>query len=450
MFDLVDVALQRFKQIVSSERGSKNRSEQLISWISRDVAAVVEELLRRPDFRKLVRWPIDRLMRGSSSQERLIVERVDAALVNHAKSLVAVTEDPWLRDRLAGRGAYPGYLPRHRADPNEPFGLPAIRSIAERQWRDLVSEQDYFGPSAELNLNPIGNPSARSAQMGEFLPMLREDLTLPDDHMTGMMLRRIELMASELHLFSVRCQNVLRRENRSIKNWSVVDETGGTLHQSRLALEQAVTCGPGARMRCAAIGLLQIYSEFCASPELRVLGLPPHCRPLHHFRFWMPRSDPAIPERIAAALILVIPLCRRSLTTDEVLEEAIRTHRFVMIASIGIRRLFLEGAESAAPWHANTGLWDLLWALADKARGGKAVDSFDLGEHATSRALACRINRLKSLLPALAPFINDAGRGTYRLALKAGEIYLGILSNDDKLEESKTTERPFLAVAMAE
>ena len=40
---------------------SQSQADSLVEWLEREIGSVVTPLLDRPDFRKRVRWPIERL-----------------------------------------------------------------------------------------------------------------------------------------------------------------------------------------------------------------------------------------------------------------------------------------------------------------------------------------------------------------------------------------------------
>jgi hypothetical protein len=81
--DRLEHALRRWQRILpaAGQLVSQRDGEAWADWLDRDVCPVIEELLKRPDFRKMARWSLDNVLAGSQTEPRRLIETIEAALI---------------------------------------------------------------------------------------------------------------------------------------------------------------------------------------------------------------------------------------------------------------------------------------------------------------------------------------------------------------------------------
>jgi len=420
MLSQLEVACRQFEEIRKRDHGGAVGfvARELAGWLTKDVVPVVAQLIRRRDFQEQARWSLEHLVAGSKADVRRQIEATDGAIVKHAAALAALAALPAVQERLAQLTPLPG---EPSSTDGMPAGLAAVQTISRRPWHDLAAGRDFFAREAGLNLVPI--PGQRPPQFVDFVPGFDVYLRLPGDYVADMVLRRVKFWCESLHPIYVRWRGVATGPLGSEPSFQEVQKTVVSLNEHHEELQGMLT-GPAAAQREACAALVQVYAEYCPKPELQWLNLPRGSSMRGHLQHWLAQhSEIAIADRIAGALARVAQGGGRQRTLAEKLQDAAQKHTLVLGAEPGHRYLFWKNEPVKGPWN-QAALWDTLCALVLKAKRGETIDRFDVGPKVTKHALACRITRLKNVLPReLAARISDAGRGTYSLDVPADEIY---------------------------
>lgn len=446
MPDRIEIALRRFESIRrrNGEVVLPTRlGKELSSWAHDEVCAVVEDAIQRPDFRRLSRWSIDNLSPHAKSEARRLVERVDAALVQGAQQLAALTRKALLRDALAEdcererEFATSSTGTSRRSSSTTPVATVAD-FVAARPWHDLVSIRDFFGYVAELNLldrTAWLGPNSEKIQIGEFLPYANPVLKRPGDLIARSMFIRIDYWLDGLRRLLVRCDGLLAAPTG--KMTKLRTELRATLNDVQAPLqklEEACSHAPEVRMREAAMRLLQLYTAFRPSASLAWLGLDSQPMTIPGLlRYDLEkRADLDLADAIAAALTEIAPLYRTGLDPDETIAEKARSLPLVLIYGPGRRELYWQGTLCDIDWGKRKRAFTLLVALAEKAKRGQAVDECDdLG--VSLKDARSDLNRLlpKSMRPVI-----QVRQKAYKLNLPADDIYVGRFDQEDRLSEA--------------
>ena len=102
MLDRLEAAVRDYDRVREAGCNDSLRGAEALSfWIQDKVCPVVDQLLARPDFRKLARWPLDQLTEQANTEPRHLVENVENALVASAKRLVDLSQTPVLQRFIA-------------------------------------------------------------------------------------------------------------------------------------------------------------------------------------------------------------------------------------------------------------------------------------------------------------------------------------------------------------
>lgn len=100
--DQITPAICLFRQISlePSELVGASTLRKLRVWLSDDVGRVVDELARRPTFREHAAWVIHALQKDSDSEERRVVNDLEAALHDAAKAYVKLLNNQRITAQL--------------------------------------------------------------------------------------------------------------------------------------------------------------------------------------------------------------------------------------------------------------------------------------------------------------------------------------------------------------
>ena len=447
MLDQLEMAIRRYEQIAPHPGSdmTTTQADQLSDWLERQVGRITEALLTRPGFRCRVRWPIERLTGASDCPEREAVMAVDKSLVRYASALRSLAHTDVISRQLLRLGRYgveveegdPSALdetPEDSSLPRTPLGLRGVEFIASRPWRDLASPWDYFHPTSQFNLT-----ESDGVLWAQFLPFLNRQLRVPGDFVTRCLEIRIDYWRDMLDRFFIRCDTARQRANVELgTRWTELNALRSELKVRIEGLRQLSLLGQEACVRDSCVALLQIHAGFHQDTDLSWLGtvarmvanvsdIPYRVKRRHEWE---------VPERAAAALIDIADIVRHQ-PPEDLIDEMKATRRLVLIEEQ--RQGFLDGLpieahDQLVNWDGRDNLmWELLWTLADRARIRRSVDCYCLSnpnaraaqEPPSVQAVKDRRSNLKKLIvPELNGLIVDAGRGTYRMELKADHICL--------------------------
>lgn len=446
MPDRLDSALRRFELIRarSDDVGAPLRlGRELSHWAQEEVCAVVEEAVRRPDFRRLARWSLDHLTPNAKTEARQLVEAVDHALVEGAAQLAALTRKPPLSLALTEalqNGEAPSRRSRDRA-PSAPRSTPPTVAdfVAGRPWRDLVSIYDYFGYVGELNLADRSawlGPDSQQAQLAEFTPFINPTLKLPGDLIARSLFIRIEYWQSHLQKFMVHCDNLLaRRSPRMTKARTALRSALQGISPAVQRLENVCRHAADVRLREATVKLLQMFAAY--RPRADFTWLNPGDYAPEQAGIWRyhleHRADLDIADDVAAALREIAPLFRSELDPDLVIEEKVRQLPLVVIDGLGRREVYWKNSLCDVDWDRHKRAFTLLRTLVEKGKRGLGVDAADdLGI-----SLKDAKGDLTKFLPEPLSSLIQVRQATYKLNLPADKMYLGSFGQEDRLEEVK-------------
>lgn len=206
MVDGWDLARRKYDQIApdTSAPMTRAQSEQLIQWLKSDVYHLTSSVLNHPGFRRRALWPLEKLSRGSASEERILVMNVERSLVQFAQSLLKFAERNEIRELLHRLGEHLEEL----ETPTTPIGLSQVRFLSTSPWKDLVSIADYFGPVAQFNYRE--DDTEQWAISGSFCPDQRSSATATGTRHTSAtrLCGSIENTAVWLHAFGSRIARI--------------------------------------------------------------------------------------------------------------------------------------------------------------------------------------------------------------------------------------------------
>jgi hypothetical protein len=457
MFDQLEMALRRYKQIAPNPSGDMNlgQADQLSDWLENDVGRIVELLFHRPGFRVRAQWSLTRLTGNIAGPEREAVIAVDKTIVHYAGRLLAFAKEDAIYEQLRQLGPYQNHVekgdPSALESPHEdsslprlPIGLRAVESIANRPWRDLASTRDFFRPTSQLNLT---EPDEFS--WGMFLSYVDPRLLVPGDYISRCTEIRIKFWLDSLQQLFIRCHTALPNTAGDLKAaWAELSEVRSQFNSSFDALRQLCFQGDEARLRDSCVALLQIYVGFHSNADLSWLGeVAAMARTAgdipHRVKY---RHEWHVPERATAALVDIAEMVRNQ-PPEDLIEEMKATKRLVLIEEQ--RTGYFDGipielANQDAQWHVlGSNAWELLWTLADRASVGRLVDPDSLSnpkaletqQPPTVQAVKDRRSLLKKrIVRELNDLIVSAGPGSYRLKLERSEICLLGWTSDEYID----------------
>jgi hypothetical protein len=418
--------------------------------VERDVTPVVRELLLRSAFQAQARWPIDHLVAGASSNERSLVEAIDAGLVAAGRLFTELRERPGIAAALDARPLASGQAAAHDCDQgvdpesardsSPPFGDPP-RILAGRPWHDLACAADYFGPTCDLNLierEAWLGPDAHAVQIAELVPYFNSALQPLGDYVTQMLLLRIEYWQHQLQLLYARYDALSRDEHGGEDLiWGTLQECRQKLAADLASLREACRGGTSFKTREACIILVQIYAACWPKVDFCWLGpAAPFSQQAARICDRIKKQhDAAIPEQIAAALAEVAGMYRAETDPESIIQEACQTQPLVLVEGPGRREVYWKGKRLNTDWQRHGAPWTLLVLLAERHRAGVGADTIDAADSARRFSIKDARSRLKILVPRdLTDCIVPAGRRTYKLQLAPTAVRLLRFTSSEQIE----------------
>jgi hypothetical protein len=313
-----------------------------------------------------------------------------------------------------------------------------VQSIADRDWKDLVCDEDFFLPRGGTD----GDPNWRSFKVtkgrkgntrktvtdGAFVHELNPELPPIGDNVRHCLFRRIEIHSNALVRFQARCQRATGGPSGEKSKVSDVEKTSSKLRLSIEKLHAALDVGEHNRLRESCTVLAQVYVAFAPNPDVGWLGLPDHV--VAEGRVWVGGRAQVVKtsdfyDRIVVALRDLSTLYAGTRSEQSERDKAIADGGLVLTDEPGA---FWEGHRLDVDWSKHRVPWILLWRLAGKARTGQVVVSTDVYDDVPgSSTMARNVHSLKRLLKGtLIGHIKPGaiGRETYRLNLSPDRITL--------------------------
>jgi hypothetical protein len=278
------------------------------------------------------------------------------------------------------------------------------------------------------------------------------------------MLMRVNYFVKNLHLVWDRYFPRLAG-----KSDSTVSRIAEQLFALRVELDEAVdrlqfACHVNneAKLRDAAVTLVQVLAAYAVNPDLDWLGCPANwpqaSGPLVRQIIWSTadrcpldltsRTESPVPKPVRLGSLPVIQGIAMSLalmrdiwlrpTESEDLVEWLRRERRLVIVDRRPRLVYLDGRQlTNLNWDRNSKIWDFVWKLAQRAQLEMPVSADELvdPEAQSTRAVANLKSRLCKAVPEFAALIVDVPPRGYRLELSPIEIGMLELSNDEQLVE---------------
>jgi len=446
MWGRLDFSLRRYEQLPHGRDGANSTltGAAYSSWLRDEVCPTVQQLILRPDFRRLACWPLDHLQQGARTPERRLIEAVECELLAAAGRLIEIMDGPGVREALAVENRALAEAVECAAEEVVGAAEPVVRQIkrparvsvddswetsadliATRPWRDLMSIYDYFGPAAELNLE---QPEAgltqgeRRPQLAIFNAYFAPDLRLPGDYITRMLRIRIEHWYTSLQRLTVRCQAVLRQQNAPQHVHAALRTCLGRLPAAIRELDAALTYDAQAKLRQACMCLVQVYAACHTTDQLTWLGAAAEMRSgASHFVYHVERrANRELVDRIASSLAELAEFSRSQVPPQLIIQERVDDTPLVLVQSPGRNELYWQGEMVDFDVESSRSAWTMLVALVHKARRGEAVDDSDeLGI-----TLKDAKHRLKKYLPENLFTLIKSARGSHRLQLTAEQIFV--------------------------
>lgn len=456
----VELARRRYREIrpehVPTEGESiqqllQTQKEKLLTWLDDDVCTAVEDYWHRPTFREQAAWSLRTLTAGAATEGRRVVETVDRALVEYAKSLLQLATnqgaaersqelDPPIRSRIERVVKLPA--DRDLMNFDQRCGLDhvtlrtLVAEIAARFWRDLVSCDDFMWPTANwiqdscdevMQQTTPSTQELRRIQYLDFFPSFVPKLHMVGDFVGRCMVRRIQVLTENLRSFHQRCTNAVKDLVESeCPALLEIDEARTKLkeHTDRLI---SFFRGEASRIRDSCVILSQVFITFRDDADWRWLGLSD----LHiakgrcaiRGQLELLRTGELF-DRVHAALSDLHELYKNCSPAQSAIEEAIASEGLVLIAAK--QQLFWKKELVKVDWKRNTAKWNFIWHLAKKAQLGSHVIDLDVsGEAQSSSTLATLFSRCYGSLPDSLMDLIEPGpeRGSYRLNLQRNEIH---------------------------
>jgi hypothetical protein len=440
-------ALRRYDELtISSNERTLGRSERAECWLRDDVCSAVAEQVRRAEFRRLASWHRTKLAAGSKSEERALVDAIDAGLVDIARQQADILQsfgNAW-RPRKRSRTRRPdGSPPGMKVVETVVIGSPATQvsqpeqpndlrpdtllrwseNIAERPWLDLVCPNDFIRSTAELNLR---EPKRPHVQNGMFVSLLNPNLRAIGDQIARSMKVRIEWFEETLR----RIQSILREKNDArmcVTANEVLAETWRLYRRNRDALEVALTREPEASLREACVTLVQVYAAYRLEPELDWLDLSKEelaDAPMLT-RAFQGRSMIDALDRVPFSLRQLGKLAGSDTLAERQRSDLIASKQLVV--DVLRNQAYWKGQCLDANWIRALRCFKLLSRLAEKARLGAAVCLRDIykSEFAPSNSAFPMVRRrLGRMLPPDLDgrIVTVPGNASYRLDLQPHEV----------------------------
>jgi hypothetical protein len=298
------------------------------------------------------------------------------------------------------------------------------------------------------------------------------------------MFRRIDVLSDVLHeeqqvVEAAAMAKLQRKKNKRLELGTLERLAQTTCELNKLVERLRTSCheGEGARLRDACCSLIQILAAYHANPDLGWLGV--------NASYWKVEGEiirsyvrsqgmqtfarreangtlnllgnetvslcrPEILAGVAAALVDITPLFRRSVESEELI-EALSEERRLVLVDLRPRRVYWDGVQIDQDWDINQKSWELLWALAERAQKSQPLDAEDLAEmNQEGSPVKHRRRRLKLLLDeALDNKIKPVPPKGYRLDLKPSELAMLQIKDQFGLVEVGIDQLPPITVGSA-
>ena len=416
----------------------------LRTWLEDDVIPVLSDVTRLPRFRDLATFSLRMLARGTDSNQRRAVERVDRGLIEAAQAILALVNHAQIRTRLGVQDLPQAFSAvgvievSNQIDRRTPTTtsidsnlscsdllaseIGGVQCVARRDWDDLVCASDYFSTRQEF----VEAADGTRLQRGELINSLNARLLPIGDLVARSLRRRIDVRSDMIRTLGTRTRQVL-----ADAQFGLLDERNcwiraeHELNDAIRALEALVFADADAILRDSCVILTQVYASIHPAAELDWLGLGEELVGESRGRFpslLRGHRGSTIHDRIARAIQDMGQLYRGIDPSISHLDRA--------IASGG---LVIHEPSQSAWWDGDqinfgnsTNNFNFLAALARKACRTQAVTETDLypDDSPSTSTMGNRWNRLGRCLPgSLAQLIQPGALPrSYRLLLEAQRI----------------------------
>jgi len=439
-----ELAARRYRQIVPEAILKRHEfpTEKLLDWIRGEVCSAVEEVVKRPRFQEYARWPIQNLSEGSDSKEREFIDKLHNQTTSLASTLLKSLEITQINTALAAiyppKSAVTKRKARITKDGSEMIECELeefdefswlsaqIRALAEDGPNPFVDVGDYFSPLPEY----VETEDGKTIQRGETIPSLNFRLHPVGDFVVRAMFARIDPIVDILRRVSLDCQRINSQEIQPVEKienlLETLNEQLNELESTKHGLEECLTMSRQVRLRNSCIILTQIYAAFHVQPELGWLDLSDEVVQRgtemirHRFTSW---ENAQMADRIAAAVTDLGRLYRSDELSLSEIEEAVAHKRLVL--SIDTLEYFWE---QEGPHRLTGNSWEVLQALSECARGGRAMTEKDVYGHevGSDSRLPTAVGRCLRKLPESLSDHVESGNAehSYRLNLRRHEIQI--------------------------
>jgi hypothetical protein len=417
---------------------------ELRVWLRDDVGKLVDGLARRPAFREGATWPLHVLGRDSKSVERKVVDNLETALLNAAKTCTKMLGNKRVYSQLTksfpprqlivgesieiGGTEEPKVLSRQSGLFDElELEASQIRCLAKQDAKALalINLGDYFEPRQEF----VRTAEGERIQVGTHIVSMTPEL-----HPVGNLIlqsadRRLEVHLQLLTSIRRKIGRATRELGRAYRDQEASQAAWEELQKHVKLFRRTFQSGPKNAIRNACITLTQIYAAFHPAPDLEWLGMPENAveeaRGILQQRIHGYRGGELF-ERINDALIEVRGIYDDSDSAASVREQAIANGDLVVIKAERVVWWDCKAVSFSTP--SSRAAWDVLVPLVTKARFGGFISEQDVfGEKVTGRSgMPMRIQRLKLKLPiSLRKLIIPGPEArSYRLDLERRRIHL--------------------------
>ena len=445
MLDRLQAAVRDYERVRQAGCNDSLRGAEALSfWIQDKVCPVVDQLLARPDFRKLAKWPLDQLDKFANSEARRLVEGVENAILASAKRLADLSQTPVLQEFIGGLAAGEEHGPPVQTPANgRPVEMPQWKSgfetpahfIATKPWRDLVCVYDYFHPVADLHLvdrEAWLGPNSNHVQIASFGTFFRPQLQLPGDFIVRSLMIRIAYWRDVLLRVQQRFEGALRQAKDTARLKETREAVCG-IREPLERLEAICLHDPQSPSRQACISLVQVYAAYRKQADFSWLGaVGEMAGNAASIRYSVDQcADTAITDHVAAALAEVAGLYRSEPDPEDVIQENCRKVPLVIVDGRGRHELYWHGELVDADWETSARAWTLMVALASNAKRGQGVDA------ASELGISLKDAKydLKRLLPSELFDLIKVKNGVFRLTLLRDELFAVWFDQVDRLIE---------------
>jgi hypothetical protein len=481
MFDCLEHALRRWEKLrpAAGRTPSSIELEAISGWLQNDVCRIVQDLLKRPDFRSMACWSMNNLIADDQSETRRLLGQIDSALRDTARGLAHALKArnfkrAFIDLEVIRRSAPHGEVPSPRQDqtatgtrceeaslldpvltivasdhPRKALApeqeaqsafnnlLRSLEFIASGPWRGLASVHDYFGSAVGLNLcdrSAWFGPNSESVFVSDFVPMLHPELRLPGDFIFRCLKIRIDYWRDYIQRAFVGAQFAVSRRNDPSDYQGALMEAQKDFESPYRELERRCRQDVESPQREAAMGLVQILYAYQPQTDSMWLGEAGRQKPMAStLRYYLEnREEIDVAETIALSLHRLHEFHRSSVDVESQIAENVSSHRLCLIEGLGRREAYWKGALlTEVDWSRWARAWTLLSCLVHKALRGEAVDRFDVGNMSLKDARG----ELKRLLPRELFELTSVRSHEHRLNLSNDELYYGKVDADEALTE---------------